>query len=201
MRCQWNGEVSSFPSGSSSCRRIVHSPCVLLFPLLILNITGCTTPLVKPTWPDKKFDCVVGYLFVNPPGEGSPFLDGKNGLDLTHLGELKRRGIELDAAYTEELFKAIDSNESPSNSFLCYDPHHIFVFYSRQRAIAAFEVCFLCSATRSWPAQPSRAVPSYRKLSDLCNRIGLGVNPPDDQHAVFVDYYKRFYRDRSEVRK
>jgi hypothetical protein len=160
--------------------------------LIMINTSGCVTSAISPKWPDKQFDRVVGYQFVNPPGIGSPFLDGKDAPSFKQLSQLKRKEAELSAADTEQLFKAMFSDEPPPKIFFaCYEPHHIFVFYSGEKAVAAFEVCFLCSSSGAWPGQPAASNPSFKKLAGLCLSLGLGTDVPDDQEEVT----KRYDRD------
>lgn len=183
----WSADDSSAKQ-MAECRRFVGAPCLLLL-LLIINLSGCVTPAPNPKWPDKQFDRVVGYQFVNPPGIGSPFLAGKETASFKQLTQLKRKEAVLSAQDTDQLFEAMFSNEPPPTfAFACYEPHHIFVFYSKQKAVAAFEVCFLCRSSSSWPSQPSASNPSFKRLATLCMKLGIGTDAPGDQKEVTKRY-------------
>ncbi len=58
----------------------------------------------------------------------------------------------------------------------CYDPHHIFVFYSGDgKAVAAVEVCFGCTRVSALPelTEPMWYRHDFSALAHLSDELGL----------------------------
>jgi hypothetical protein len=129
-------------------------------------------------WEGRSFDRVVGYKFVDLPGWRSVVCNGSNQLDLAGLQRAKRKEVVLSEAEIDHLWEAIFSRNPPPDRAMCYEPHHIFIFFAKDEPIGAFEVCFQCSDSRGWPKRNINVNESYQKLGALCERIGLGTKAP-----------------------
>ncbi|MDZ4401960.1 hypothetical protein [Prosthecobacter sp.] len=128
-------------------------------------------------WPNKPYDKVVGYQFANP--DHISFIeDGVLALD--KLKELKRKETVLNADQTAALLKATFEEEKTPGGALCYDPHHIIVFYFDDKPVGAIEICFHCTGARCWPQ--NKAVwwhTNFNEIGKLTISLGLGVREPD----------------------
>lgn len=127
-------------------------------------------------WPDKEYDQVIGYRFTDLDDAWSLLNAGSGELNERLLNKVKRKQFVLSQGHVEQLFKAIGSTDPKERGFNCYNPHHIFVFYSNEVPVGAFEICFECSHARAWP-EPRRGLnPSYARLHVLCRELGLESN-------------------------
>ncbi len=166
--------------------------------ILIMSVLlgGCVgTRKRNVEWPAKKYDLVVGYQFVNPGGMETPFFGIHGELLTGFLKKLKRKEIILNSAQTEQLLEAIFSSDDPNTQVSkCYDPHHIFIFYSAGQEVGAFEVCFRCDASKWWPHPQDTVNESYPKLRALCMELGLGIDAPPDQETI-----NRRHRDQRRM--
>ncbi|MBE7493650.1 MAG: hypothetical protein HS117_01740 [Verrucomicrobiaceae bacterium] len=130
-------------------------------------------------WPDKPYDKVVGYQFANPE-KGSFIVNGS--LDLDKLPDLKRKESVLTEKQVTELLEATFATGSNRSGALCYDPHHIIVFYSKSNPVGAIEICFQCSGVRSWPENKATWWhTNFGDLGKITTSLGLGTDPPSEQ--------------------
>jgi len=143
-------------------------------------------------WPSSKYDTVVGYQFVNYGyTTSSPLADVKGRLALARLNEVKRKEALLSNSQIERLLEAMFIPDTePTQHAVCYDPHHIFVFYSRSKAVAAFEVCFRCLNSNKRPSAGRKTNVNYSMLAGLCLELGLGTDSPPDQEAAARKFYR-----------
>ncbi len=127
-------------------------------------------------WPNKPYDKVVGYQFTNP-GHISFIEDGS--LNLGKLKELKHKDSTLNVDQTATLLKAAFEADKAPGGALCYDPHHIIVFYSHDKPIGAIEICYQCLGVRCWPE--NKAIwwhTNFNEFGKLTIALGLGVSAP-----------------------
>jgi hypothetical protein len=139
-----------------------------------------TTKSSQRKWNGKEFDRVVGYQFKDLPGVVPIAANDLGKLDMESLQKVKLKEAVLSDSQVEELFQAIFSTASSLPVFNCYDPHHIFIFYTGEKPIGAFEVCFICHGTRTWPKANMKITESYPMLRKLCSELGLGFSRPSN---------------------
>lgn len=136
-------------------------------------------------WPGKEYDRVVGYQFFNPHGpfrEDSPVLgDEVRGEQLT---KVKRKEVVLKPDQTTRLLKSALFSSDNGAPAACYYPHHIFVFYKGDAAVAAIEVCFHCNGKKTWPPAENAVGTDYPALATLSGELGLGTDMPEDEKKV-----------------
>jgi hypothetical protein len=127
-------------------------------------------------WPNKEYDKVVGYQFANP--EETSFIKD-DALNLEKLTGSKRKESALSNTQTNELLKATFEADLNGSGLMCYNPHHIIVFYSDDKPVAAIEICFQCSGVRTWPDHKARWWhTSFNDLAKLTTALGLGTSAP-----------------------
>lgn len=144
-------------------------------------------------WPSSRYDKVVGYQFVNYSSTSSSALaDTKGRLTLARLDEVKRREAVLSNQQIDRLIDAVFiPDKEPASHAVCYDPHHIFVFYFKGRPVAAFEACFRCMNSNCRPPSKQRIDVNYSKLAELCLELGLGVEAPPDEEEASREFYRK----------
>ncbi|MFO1484598.1 MAG: hypothetical protein U1F71_14650 [Verrucomicrobiaceae bacterium] len=128
-------------------------------------------------WEGRDFDRVVGYRFVDFEWT-SLIRYQSNELDIESLQRGKRNEAILSGPETEQLMDAIFGAHPKSDAAMCYQPHHIFIFFAKDQPIGAFEICFQCLQSRAWPKNNLNVNESFAKLAALCKQLGLGVKPP-----------------------
>jgi len=148
------------------------------------SVSLAAEPLPKSEesrWVPPSFQKVVGFRFRLPSdGSEGPVPSGfsllKNGaVDVAQLEKLKQKSVELTAAQTSKLLTATNGKEIIYPA-ACYDPHHLFLFYSGERTVvAAVEVCFNCTGIYATPgiskAQWYRH--DFIALARLADELGL----------------------------
>jgi hypothetical protein len=130
------------------------------------------------TWEGRAFDRVVGYRFADSSEWRSVLRLDLHTLDLAYLQKMKRNEAVLSEAQIDQLMDAIFGPHPFSDIAMCYEPHHIFIFFDKDRPIGAFEFCFQCLQYRAWPKKDLGVHESYEKLATLCKKLGLGIKPP-----------------------
>jgi len=138
-------------------------------------------PDSKTAWTPPTYSKVVGYRF-RIPGEDSKeavpsgfSLLRKGVLDSALLEKQKTKTVDLKMEDVHKLTSAINAKEAVSPA-ACYDPHHIFVFYSDTGAVvAAIEVCFGCTGVSALPevAEPRWYRHDFIALAKLTDGLGL----------------------------
>ena len=128
--------------------------------IALSSISSAAEPLPKSDeslWVPPPFQKVVGFRFRLPSdGSQGPVPSGfsllKNGaVDAAQLEKLKQKSAELTPAQTSKLLAATNGKEI-IHPAACYDPHHLFLFYSGEETIvAAVEVCFNCTGIYATP--------------------------------------------------
>lgn len=164
---------------------------VNLMMLAVAMLCSCSSPPVPPTlskttpphassrqWQGRSFDKVVGYRFADSAEWRSVIRLDLHQLDMAYLQKMKRNEAVLTEEQTDELMDAIFSKHPPSFVAICYEPHHIFVFFSKAQPVGAFEFCLQCHQYRAWPKRDLAVNESYVKLASLCRKLRLGVKPP-----------------------
>lgn len=132
-------------------------------------------------WTPPKYARAVAYRY-RIPGEGSS--DGpeigftmlrKNLLNEDLLKRQTVKSVELKPGQVEKLTEAVNAKER-GTAYACYNPHHIFVFYSDKGAVvAAVEICFECLGLSALPdiAEPRWHRHDYHALAMLVDEVGL----------------------------
>jgi|UniRef100_UPI0037841753 hypothetical protein len=163
-----------------------NSHWLLFVALFAALLPGCS--LVRKPWPSKSYDEVRGYQFTNPSGPlvwPSPVLGAT--LNSAALEKLKRRESALNADQTRILLDATFSDRFEGVPAGCYFPHHVFVFYSKQKPVGAIEVCFMCAGKRCWPDQPKDSKTNYPQLEKLAKELGIGTEAPKGEKIVLPE--------------
>ncbi len=142
------------------------------------------SPVIEgnPGWQHKEVARVVGYRFrlpsdgsTEPVKSGFTLLRGA-ALDTKTLAELSVKSVELTEPQVKRLLNAsfcMDKRMSPA---ACYDPHHIFVFYSVDgKPLNAIEVCFSCTGVAMLPnaGEPYWRRHDFAALARLTDELGL----------------------------
>ncbi|SKB02091.1 hypothetical protein SAMN02745166_03539 [Prosthecobacter debontii] len=138
-------------------------------------------PEPKTAWTPPAYAKVVGYRFRIPSEDSKrPIPSGftllRSGrLDSALLERQKTKAADLKPEDIHTLTSAINAKEVVSPT-ACYDPHHIFVFYSDTGVVvAAIEVCFGCTGVSALPdvAEPRWYCHDFIALAKLTSRLGL----------------------------
>lgn len=134
-------------------------------------------------WEGRTFDRVVGFRFlglqfVGLPGARNVVRADSKPLDMAGLRLAKRQEAVLSESETDQLMDAILGDHPVVDRAMCYEPHHIFIFFSKDRPIGAFEICFQCQQSTAWPRRDLHVTESYAKLATLCKKLGLSIKPP-----------------------
>ena len=84
-----------------------------------------------------------------------------------------RNGISLDDTSVNRFLDAMATKEHPGPHFICFYPHHGFVFYRADGTVTAHTtICLMCSGYYtdggSFVSQPD-----YKALASLVHDIGL----------------------------
>jgi hypothetical protein len=158
---------------------------LLLVSLVTASGGDKATPESSQVWTPPHYAKVIGYRF-RLPGENSKeavpsgftlLPDGL--LDSALLAKQKTKSAELKPADIRRLTSAINAAKVVSQA-ACYDPHHIFVFYSDAgTVVAAIEVCFGCTGVSAVPAvaKPRWGRHDFIALAKLTHRLGLWDEP------------------------
>lgn len=129
-------------------------------------------------WPYKTYDTVIGYQFRNPEHHSLvAVIFGKSGM--VELNKLKTKEAHLNKLETSELLGGCFDAPQVMEVAFCYDPHHIFVFFSSGSPVATIEVCFSCGEVRAWPKNARVNHNDFERLRSLASSKGLGTNNPD----------------------
>ena len=99
-------------------------------------------------------------------------------LDMAYLQKMKRNEAVLSETQIDQLMDAIFGTHPKSDVAMCYEPHHIFIFFANDQPVGAFEFCFQCLQYRAWPKRDIGVNESYEKLAALCKKLSLGIKPP-----------------------
>jgi hypothetical protein len=144
-----------------------------------LLLSGEPPPKMPPAgvngWPGKPYDKVVGYRFENTD-HLSFIQDGE--LRIAKLDQQKRKETALSSGNVKTLLTASFEAEKPQGGALCYEPHHIFVFYAKTEPVGAIEICFQCLGAKCWPE--NKAIwwhTDFANISKLTSALGLGGFP------------------------
>ena len=176
--------LAPLPPHSTTLSRIL----VTLMSLIVFCTSVIAQQTSKPVnWPGKPYDKVVGYHFTNPWGiggllsdQGDFNLDDVKWLQANHA-ELKKEQVSF---LLENTFQS--KNEEPTAS--CYQPHHVFVFYSGETAVGMIEVCFKCNSSACWPAADTMSHINFPQLEKLCGELKLEMNQPKNSKEIMQKY-------------
>jgi hypothetical protein len=131
---------------------------------------------------------------VDPNGEKNPFDDGNtwiphallNGRSIIDVASLSTRAIKsgtLKHEVAEQVIRGATQGAKEHPVKECYEPHHVFVFYSYEgQPVAAIEVCFSCNRVRMSPEVLERATGSFETadlaaLAKIASATGLSLSP------------------------
>ena len=140
------------------------------------------TAELEGTWPPTNYTRVVGYRFDYPEGINNPgilygnYEQRKARLNHHGLAKLTRAACELSPKQAKRLLFATFSSSGHTGFGGCYHPHHIFVFYRRDKPTHVIEVCFSCYGIIIAPYMPNSEEDPCMDLADtalLCSELGL----------------------------
>jgi hypothetical protein len=138
---------------------------------------------------------VVGYTFLSDVPDNPNFtLLGDAKVNETQLQKLKTAEAILTGSQVSRLMKAASTSTIRTPGAACYEPHHIFVFYDGERAVAAIELCFSCNQLNALPAPPHRWTQNWATLAKLSWDLHLGLGSPD----ASLDRYLKRLKSRSQ---
>jgi hypothetical protein len=101
-------------------------------------------------------------------------------VDIEQLETLAVKSAELNKDQVAVLLKATFSRTHRAGTAACYDPHHIFIFYSKdERVVGAIEVCFSCTGISTFPDTPKSYWyrHNFVALAHLADELGLWLEP------------------------
>ena len=146
-------------------------------------------------WPET-YTRAVAYRFDQPTGEPSSLLrDGK--LDVIQLAKLKVLEVELTHETVGYLLDATFHSKTRFGLTACYNPHHIFVFYSNETPVAAIEICFSCDNVSTWPDKNTDFHYDLAALAKLSVSLGLGLGPSGRTLDQYLEHLKDRQRNNS----
>ncbi len=127
-------------------------------------------PGTKVNWPGMAYDEVRAYCYDYTAEHTATFLD----LQTRHMhsGVMDPRGVELSKAQIATLMEGITISQPKGDRTACYAPHHAFVFFSKGKPVAVFEMCFGCNRHISYPAGAPEYV-NRTSLYHLTQTLGL----------------------------
>ena len=195
------------------CPRLLFNAACML--IVLFSTSGCVTGQARAynrllSWPQTPYAKVIGYSFKGP--EMTSVLT-KSGIDVEMLKRFTVATVGLSKSQVDRLLGAVRKPEEAFPEMLCYDPHHVFVFYSESdEEVAAIEVCFTCNGILTWPdAGMVRLLSGLRcdlpTLARLANELGLGLGSPEMTLPKYLQKLKRqqadqlrFIKERTEAR-
>jgi hypothetical protein len=120
--------------------------------------------------------------------------DGDPDVPLIVAGRFNRKYASrltkrLDGKETELLTKCVSGKHKPMWKFMCFDPHHAFVFYDKgSKALAQIEICFDCNTFRS---SPESGLSEYWDLESIKKLIlGKGL-PVFETSKEWEEYFSK----------
>ena len=147
---------------------IAHLRVALIFAVCRMFVFGADStpkPITKnvETWTPPKYATVVGYRHDFDSGDGHFSLIKEGQLDTDRLAQITTGSATLTPEQVTKLTSALYT-EQRYGFVACYDPHHLFVFYSDSGAVvAAIEICFKCRGLAAFPRMPE----SFSRHHDL----------------------------------
>lgn len=127
-------------------------------------------PGTKVNWPGVAFDEVRAYCYDYTAEHSETFYD--LGTGHMHKGVMDPKGIKLTNAQVKRLMAGITVSQPKGKRTPCYAPHHAFLFFSKGRPVAVFEMCFGCNRQKSYPAGTPEYV-NRQDLWDMTAELGL----------------------------
>jgi len=127
-------------------------------------------PGVKVNWPGVAFDEVRAYCYDYTAESMATFYNLQTGH--MHRGVMDPKGVKLSADQVKRLMQAITISQPKGSRTPCYAPHHAFLFFSKGKPVAVFEMCFGCNRQTSYPG----GTPEYinrQALWDVTSELGL----------------------------
>lgn len=178
----------------NSDRNFTHRIGLGLVFLCLSFLCPAASALLPPEkqvfWPRAKYDRVVGYQYANPWKLDGLIFNGN--LLSDRLPHLKTQEKELSKEQSHKLLQITFARTNNQLGALCYMPHHLFVFYEGQKAVAAIDVCFKCDKITCWPSEEVWKTTSFAELKSLCVELGLGTDAPKNEDKVIDEYRKKF---------
>lgn len=81
----------------------------------------------------------------------------------------------------------------------CYQPHHVFVFYSKtEKPVACLEVCFTCNAAKLRPSADPADVKLYRYDQNALAKMVAELKLPLTPYTSLEDYEKNKQRQKQD---
>lgn len=147
-----------------------------------------------------SYDFCIAYILgdseeqdARPRDESDPFegssasrslLSLDKGIDMAALVSRATHQRILAAPAIERLKDCVFKSSSTTPTMDCYEPHHLFVFYtSTGQAVAGIEVCFTCSRVKLFPPIKDTLDDTGNETSDLLalahllEEHGLSLSP------------------------
>ena len=141
----------------------------------------------RPTDPDGN----------DPFGDDDPFVEGETRippnsllwaegyLDIASLTSRTIKQKQLNEELSKRLLFSVYNGESNFPAIDCYDPHHIFIFYSFiGTPVSCIEVCLTCNAIRVADLIENKRVNSivfqsvnYLTIARIISELGLDLTP------------------------
>lgn len=145
---------------------------------------------VPVAWPPARFSTVRAFVYDCDADQSVGFFqkDGR-----VAKGVINGPGVVLSDAQVRRLMPALTTPAKRKNHSACFIPHHAFVFYDAAgRVVAHTEICFNCSAQKSYPAGLPDSI-NYQAVWDLLRELGV---PCGDGSQFYKDLYKNLQAGR-----
>jgi hypothetical protein len=150
---------------------------------VLLGMGSCTHSSKKTSvskyqgpfsWPPAEYSRVVGYAFKLPTNAWSLINRNQDGIDHKRLVRDSIRFDQLSSCQINDLLGAVLTPKISSPQAMCYEPRHMFVFYSDTLTpIAAIEACYSCQDIVTWPKLPERHAVDFDTLKQIRDQLGL----------------------------
>ena len=135
------------------------------------------TPLIEAPkgfeWPGKPYAKVVAFHFLPPENWGQFSLgDDATVINEGRLNATARESAALTTGQTTRLLQYVFKPKIGNGPSACYDPEHVFVFYSaNNHPVAALEVCFSCKTIRCWPDKAGDPFHDFADMAKLASEL------------------------------
>jgi hypothetical protein len=141
--------------------------------------------------------------YVLNDADGNVLLQsGDELLDVKALAARKTKEARLTPEQAKGVIVAASADVPRLPPMECYEPHHVFVFYSKaEKPVACLEVCFTCNAAKLRPSADPENATLYRydqnALAKMVGELKLPLTP----YTSLEDYEKNKQRQKQDLER
>ncbi len=97
---------------------------------------------------------------------------------------------KLTKEQTKMLYSSITGQHTPWKPFMCFMPHHGFVFYDEtDKIVGSMSLCFQCRAYRAWPQGELSRHWDLDALKKLLLELKMPFHKNDNAYTAAFDRY------------